>query len=87
MLSWPIWAHMNCKICGCRLHRVRAREIFKNPKGSSLATVSAGNRVRGGKDHLVARGLVRAAHLANAAVGVARDKFLLDVPITLRAFC
>ncbi len=78
---------MNCKICGCRLHRVRDREICKSPKGSSLATVSAGHRVRGGKDHLVARGLVRAAHLANAAVAEARDKFLPGAPTTLRAFC
>jgi hypothetical protein len=78
---------MNCKICGYRPLTVRAWEIFKNPKGSSLATVNEGNRVRGGKDHLVSRGLVRAAHLANAAVGVARDKFLLDVPTTLHAFC
>ena len=46
-----------------------------------------GNRVRGGKDHLVARGLVRAAHLANAAVAEARDKFLQGAPTTLRAFC
>ncbi len=78
---------MNCKICGCRPLKVRAREIFKNPKGSSLATVSAGNRVRGGKDHLVARGSVRAAHLANAAVAEARDKFLLGAPTTLHVFC
>ncbi len=49
--------------------------------------VSAGNRVRGGKDHLVARGSVRATHLVNAAVGVVRDKFLLGAPTTLRAFC
>ncbi len=78
---------MNCKICGCRLHRVRAREMCKSPKGSNLAMVSAGNKVRGGKAHLVAQGLVRAANLANAAVGVARDKFLLGAPTTLHAFC
>jgi len=78
---------MNCKICGYRPLRVRDQEICKSPKGSSLATDSVGNRVLGGKDHLVARALVRAAHLANAAVGVVRDKFLLDVPTMLRAFC
>ena len=78
---------MNCKICGCRLLRVRAREICKRQRGSNLATVSVGNRVRGGKDHLVARGLVREVPQANAVVAEARDKFLLDVPTMLRAFC
>ena len=78
---------MNCKICGYHPLRVRAREMCKSPKGSSLATDSAGNRVRGGKDHLVALGLVRAAHLANAGVAEARDKFLLGAPTTLHVFC
>ena len=78
---------MNCKICGYHLLRVCARAICKSPKGSSLATVSAGNRVHGAKDQLVAQASLRAAPLANAAVGVARDKFLLGVPTTLHAFC
>ncbi len=78
---------MNCKICSYHPLRARAREMCKSPKGSSLATDSAGNRVRGGKDHLEERPSVREVPLANAAVGVARDKFLLGAPTTLRAFC
>jgi hypothetical protein len=46
-----------------------------------------GNKVRGHKGHLVAQALVHGAHLANAAVGVVRDKFLLGALTTLHVFC